>query len=365
MVIAYILISIVVLMGFCSLAVDLGRVQTAKTELRRAADAAARSAVYSLSSGAGSGPIKTAAYNMAAANNADGTPVLIDKNTDVEFIKWIGPGNYSVVGKGQANGVKIYCRRTAATGNPVSLLFAAVLGVGNCDVTATALAVTVSSSSNQTVGANSNPWLAGEPTGTLASIPDSGWPSAAHPWKNDIAGPVGAHAASGEPYESPIPVSFSVSPGATITFTNVAGAAENVITNTPSYDATGNNGTGVSIYNNEASNGVGEHGMSDVWAPLNSMLGVFLTTTVPDGNAVPPVLDFTTQTARDYTSLSPKTQQVFYIGNGQTSGGSQQSIIVPPGATRFFLGTMDGHEWSNNSGSFTATITQSNIQVVE
>ena len=38
----YVIVVLIVMLGFCSFAVDLGRVQTAKTELRRAADAAAR-----------------------------------------------------------------------------------------------------------------------------------------------------------------------------------------------------------------------------------------------------------------------------------------------------------------------------------
>jgi hypothetical protein len=29
---------------------------------------------------------------------------------------------------------------------------------------------------------------------------------------------------------------------------------------------------------------------------------------------------------------------------------------VPEGATRLFLGTMDGHEWANNLGQFTITV---------
>ena len=40
--IIYIIVVLIVMLGFCSFAVDLGRVQTAKTELRRAADAAAQ-----------------------------------------------------------------------------------------------------------------------------------------------------------------------------------------------------------------------------------------------------------------------------------------------------------------------------------
>jgi hypothetical protein len=39
--------------------------------------------------------------------------------------------------------------------------------------------------------------------------------------------------------------------------------------------------------------------------------------------------------------------------------------VVPNNATRLFLGTMDGHEWSNNVGSFQATITQYSIEIVK
>jgi Flp pilus assembly protein TadG len=362
----YVLVSMTAMLGFCSLAVDLGRVQMVKTELRRAADAAARAACASLASGATKSSIRTVAANMAAANSADGTSVAITKNTDVELINWVGPGNFSVVNSvNQANGVRVYCRRTKATSNAVSLTFASVLGASTCDVTASSIAVNQTNTSTQTIGGHSNPWLAGEPTGTTASVPDAGYPSATHPWKYDIAGPNGGSAGSGEPYDSPVQVGFNVSPGATITFTNTSGDVSNVPTGSPNYDPTGNNGSGVSIYNNDASNGVSEHGMSDVWAPLNSFLGVFLTSSTPDGGTPPPVLDFSTQAARDYTTLSPKTQQIFYIGDGQTSSSTQQSIVVPQGATRFFLGTMDGHEWSNNSGSFTATITQTNIALVQ
>ena len=49
-------------------------------------------------------------------------------------------------------------------------------------------------------------------------------------------------------------------------------------------------------------------------------------------------------------------KQTFYVGDGLTSGGVQQGRIVPAGATRLYLGTMDGYEWSNNSGAFTARV---------
>ncbi len=95
------------------------------------------------------------------------------------------------------------------------------------------------------------------------------------------------------------------------------------------------------------------------------MIGVFLDGNVPDHDgSVPAGKDFSTQSERDYSSIEPDLRQSFYVGAGQTSLGDQQTIIVPSVATRLFLGTMDGHEWSNNQGGFTATISQFEIELV-
>ena len=59
----------------------------------------------------------------------------------------------------------------------------------------------------------------------------------------------------------------------------------------------------------------------------------------------------------NYTSLAPELQQVFFIGDGLTSGGVSQTITVPAGATRLFLATMDGFGWYNNTGSFQVQVT--------
>jgi Flp pilus assembly protein TadG len=109
-----------------------------------------------------------------------------------------------------------------------------------------------------------------------------------------------------------------------------------------------------------------ENNMTNIKVPIDSMVGVFLppvptsgpnsgvTSPLPFTGSTPPGYDFTNQSARDYTTLSPQTQQVFYVGNGQTSTGTQQSIVVPTNAAggRLYLGTMDGQEWSNNIGQF-------------
>src|SRR3982750_4578325 len=73
-------IAVTVLAAMASLAVDYGRVQIAKTQLREAADAAARAGASALGSVSS---VQDLASQLAASNTCDGTPVLIDKTQDV------------------------------------------------------------------------------------------------------------------------------------------------------------------------------------------------------------------------------------------------------------------------------------------
>jgi hypothetical protein len=93
--------------------------------------------------------------------------------------------------------------------------------------------------------------------------------------------------------------------------------------------------------------------MSQLESPFNSLIGVFLGPGRPDLNPAPGGLDFSTQ---EYTILFPELQQVFFMGDGLTSGSLTQSIVAPAGATRLFLGTMDSFGWANNTGEFQVTI---------
>ena len=63
-----------------------------------------------------------------------------------------------------------------------------------------------------------------------------------------------------------------------------------------------------------------QNGISDITAPHNSLLGVFLGPGLPDLSTSPPALDFSTPGSRDYAFLSPLLQQVFFIGDGLTGG---------------------------------------------
>src|SRR5205085_11879895 len=74
-------VCVVAIMAFVSLAVDMGRVQCAKSELSTAADAAARAGCASLSSGTVSA--QNAAVAAAAANTCDGSSVILTPSTDL------------------------------------------------------------------------------------------------------------------------------------------------------------------------------------------------------------------------------------------------------------------------------------------
>ncbi len=104
-----------------------------------------------------------------------------------------------------------------------------------------------------------------------------------------------------------------------------------------------------------------ENGISNLTAPINSLVGVFLTDEQPNLTSAPDELNFeetgNITNGINYTSLSPKVKQVFFIGDGKNNNGVTQEIIVPEGATRLFLGTMDGYDWYNNYGSFDVNIT--------
>lgn len=374
----YTLITMTALCSLLGLAVDLARTQTVKTELRRVADAAARAAVANLSTSTTAA--QNAAVHIAAQNTVDGATITLSTTNDIQIGNWNTSTSTFTSGATPYNAVRIYARRTTANGNPLSLLFGSLIGVNTVDVWAVSTAALVlQHSMTGTVNGTSNIWLAGEPAGTSASVPDSEYANAQHEWKYDLAGTYGGtdssknwstDYATGEPYASPLQVNFTVNPGDVITLTGVSGT----VLKGPGDDEGEANGVDktsggtIGMDDDEAADGVSEHGMSDIDVPGDSMVGVFLNSSTPDGGTAPTPLDFSTQTERDYTSVSPQLQQTFYAGTGTTSsaaGSAQQYINVPSGATRMFLGSMDGHENSNNSGSYSVTITDYQVVTVQ
>src|SRR5262249_26043566 len=93
----------------------------------------------------------------------------------------------------------------------------------------------------------------------------------------------------------------------------------------------------------------------------------FLDDSAPTSSPAPARLDFSgSGIGMSFPSLAPGLKQPFFIGDGKTGTGvgSVQQFIVPAGATRFFLGTVDGIEWRNNTGSLNVVVTSTQPQPV-
>lgn len=177
-----------------------------------------------------------------------------------------------------------------------------------------------------TVPGTSDPWLAGMPDGTLASLEDTA------------------------PGQSPVLVEIvDVSLGGTLWFTVSGGVYNGPCCQLDPID-------GGSVFSHA---GGAENGIADATMPINALLGVFLDSTQPDSTPAPTALDFQPAgLGTAFTSLAPALKQVFFIGDGLTGSGSgsPQAFLIPTGATRLFLGTMDGFGWWNNTGSFEVSI---------
>ena len=121
------------LMGMASLAVDYGRVQVVKTQLRRTADAAARYAATGLADGTAIAKAQDAAKD----NSVDGAAYSLD-SSDVQTGNW--SNGVFTAGGSPTNAVKVTVGCTQSRGTAVPLLFAKMLGQKTCDVTATTIA---------------------------------------------------------------------------------------------------------------------------------------------------------------------------------------------------------------------------------
>lgn len=94
-------------------------------------------------------------------------------------------------------------------------------------------------------------------------------------------------------------------------------------------------------------------GISGYIGPQGPLSGVFLNDSIPNGNTVPPAIDFSPGgIGIDFGTLSPSLGQVFYIGDGVTAGNVFQSFIAPAGATRLFLGIPDGFGFGGAPGAY-------------
>jgi hypothetical protein len=198
-----------------------------------------------------------------------------------------------------------------------------ILGTTTFAVTALFSQALTSDTLTVNVPATSNPYLAGLPNGTKAR-------------EGDMA-----------PQQSPVLVQRTLAHAVAVTFTAV-GAIQHTPECPP--DCYGPNGEEITRHRDGA-----EHGISDVIAPMNALMGVFLSDEQPDRSRPPRALDYRA-VRRDTDSFSPRLKQVFFIGDGKTSSSARRRYLVPAKATRLYLAVMDGYEWNNNSGSFTVTV---------
>ena len=117
--------------------------------------------------------------------------------------------------------------------------------------------------------------------------------------------------------------------------------------NTPSTPTASPDGEG--LYSHDAG---AQNGIAGLTAPINSLIGVFLPATMP--NSVASGLDFGA-IGLNFSQIAPGLSEPFFIGDG-LNGSVAQNFTAPSGATRLYLGTMDGYEWNNNAGGFNVTV---------
>ncbi len=329
----YVIITMSAMLLLASLAVDYGRVQLTKAQLEDAANAAARAGAAGLATDPSAAVSE--ATRIASLNTADGSAVALDPSRDIEIGSWdAGSRTFTrLTGDAlyRANAVHVIAQRTADRNDAVPLLFARVYGRGFCDVHADAYALMIPGVNvNQTVQATANPFLAGMPRGSVASLNN--------PHNSpDYAG------SPGNWLQSPLVVNMPLVSGTALTFDSITGVAGH----DPHLLAYNPDGELSDIGHN--TNG-SENGISDLVSPINALVGVFLDDNQPNLTTAPQRLDFSTAESRDFTKLQPQLKQLFFIGDGKNSAGGVQQFIVPKGATRLYLATWDFYEWNNNYG---------------
>jgi Flp pilus assembly protein TadG len=330
------MVTMTVIVGISALAFDLARVQIVKTEMRRAADAAAHAAAREVNSVMSA--VRAAARQYAGNNLlTDTAGGLTLENSEIIRGKWNAQTRTLDTSSMNPDAVRIIARRTAQKGNAVPLIWASLLkGQNTCDINVMATAVYITPVNvEHSAPGTANPFLAGMPKGSSASL-------------NNPHNSPDYTGVKGKVESGPKPVAgLPIVPGTELTFDQISGT----VRHDPNLPYFNPDGELTDIGHNSNGN---ENGITDVIAPINSLVGVFLTDEEPhkymQGRVPPPRLDFSTPASRDFTKLEPKIQQIFFIGDSRTSKGEIQRFVVPEGATRLYLATWDFYEWNNNDG---------------
>ena len=137
----FVVIALIVLIGFVALALDNGYVLVTRSQLQNASDAAALAAAVSIREGSTLGAAAADAVATAAENRAGDANVVIDAG-DVEFGSFDFDGREFVSG-GFAGVTAVRVTASRAAGSPqgpLQLLLAPVLGLDAANVVATSTA---------------------------------------------------------------------------------------------------------------------------------------------------------------------------------------------------------------------------------
>jgi hypothetical protein len=330
----------VIMLAMVSLGLDYGRIQMIKTELQRCADATARGALQMYANdGSAVANVVTPmmasqAYNPVDANSG------ISPTAAITWGYWNASSKTFTAGSGSPMAVQVTISRTAANRNAVPLTFPTFNGLSgisnSCDVSATSIAVLQPAQTTaSTVPGTADIWLSG--MGATAVAGDVDTPANAAPT-----------------------LAMNVTAGTVLTFSTTGGTGYKQGVALAGPDGMPNN----VVYHAEFSqtgafNGL-QNGIQTITAPTSALLAVFLTGAAPN-TVTPPSsgLDYSTSNSQNqagYTSL--QVQQPFFVGNGTNSSGVTQSFMVPPGATRLYLGAFDQVDNADDTGSLSVSTTQ-------
>ena len=136
--------------------------------------------------------------------------------------------------------------------------------------------------------------------------------------------------------------------------------SDNTLDITCDYEQVGPSGTDVTAGQDSPQTVGSFGGISGYTGLVGALVGVFLDDDIPTRNP-PNALNFGAS-GIEFPTLSPKLGQVFYIGDGFTSDGTAQSFVAPTGATRVYLGIIDGEEngrpgfYTNNQGFYSGRL---------
>jgi Flp pilus assembly protein TadG len=135
------------LLGLAALAIDYAYLLNVRTDLQRAADAAALAAVRDLSpDSTGNQNLSTvrATVQSFAASNLPNISGFTVRDADITIGRYdpaTAYSNFTLLNTGTFDTVQVTLRRDSLANSPVSLYFARILGISNSGITATSTAV--------------------------------------------------------------------------------------------------------------------------------------------------------------------------------------------------------------------------------